>query len=54
MNQNPPDPESDPKPEPAGEAVCPRCGAPMAGAAVDGLCPKCLGALNLSTRTEFT
>src|SRR5947208_7189708 len=31
--------------------VCPRCGAPLAGGGVDGLCPRCLGALNFATET---
>lgn len=35
-----------------GEAACPRCGSPLAGGLVDGLCVRCLGALNLDTLTR--
>ncbi|HEY6166759.1 MAG TPA: serine/threonine-protein kinase, partial [Verrucomicrobiae bacterium] len=34
--------------------VCPRCGAPLVGGGVDGLCPRCLGALNLDPATAIT
>ncbi|MEK7948967.1 serine/threonine-protein kinase [Luteolibacter soli] len=33
--------------------ACPRCGAPLAGASVDGLCARCLGALNFDTLTRI-
>ncbi|WP_367875201.1 serine/threonine-protein kinase [Luteolibacter sp. Populi] len=41
--------------EAAGGAVaeCPRCGAPLAGGVVDGLCARCLGALNFDTFTRI-
>jgi tRNA A-37 threonylcarbamoyl transferase component Bud32/type II secretory pathway pseudopilin PulG len=32
---------------------CPKCGAPMPPDAVEGLCPRCLIALNLATQTEI-
>jgi hypothetical protein len=32
---------------------CPRCGARVASDAPDGLCPRCLIALNLVTETEI-
>src|SRR6266702_4760206 len=38
-------------PKPA--ANCPKCGAPLASDAPEGLCPRCLVALNLATQTEF-
>src|SRR3954471_4977604 len=31
---------------------CQRCGAPLATDAPEGLCPRCLMALNLATQTE--
>lgn len=31
---------------------CPSCGKPLPGDAPEGLCPRCLGALNLATETE--
>src|SRR5438034_10843901 len=34
--------------------VCPRCGAPLAGGGVEGLCPRCLGALNLDPASAIT
>jgi serine/threonine protein kinase len=34
-------------------AACPRCGAPLAGGSVDGLCARCLGALNFDTLTRI-
>jgi len=34
-------------------AGCPRCGAPLAGGSVDGLCARCLGALNFDTLTRI-
>ncbi|RYD21452.1 MAG: serine/threonine protein kinase [Verrucomicrobiaceae bacterium] len=37
---------------PAGTG-CPRCGAPLAGGSVDGLCACCLGALNFDTLTRI-
>ncbi len=42
MNENSPTPK------------CPRCGAPATADAPDGLCPRCLVALSLSTQTEAT
>jgi NMD protein affecting ribosome stability and mRNA decay len=33
---------------------CPKCGAPLAGGTVDGLCPACLLALNLASQSGFT
>jgi tRNA A-37 threonylcarbamoyl transferase component Bud32 len=33
----------------ASSPLCPRCGAPLAAGSVDGLCAKCLGALNFAT-----
>ena len=35
------------------ETACPRCGAPLAGGSVDGLCARCLGALNFDTLTRI-
>ncbi|MES2924408.1 MAG: protein kinase [Verrucomicrobiota bacterium] len=35
------------------ETACPRCGAPLEGGSVDGLCARCLGALNFDTLTRF-
>lgn len=35
------------------ETACPRCGAPLEGGIVDGLCARCLGALNFDTLTRF-
>jgi len=32
-------------------SICPRCGAPLATGAVDGLCARCLGALNFDAFT---
>lgn len=32
---------------------CPRCGAPLAGGIVEGLCARCLGALNFDTLTRI-
>ena len=34
-------------------AHCPRCGASLAQGSVDGLCAKCLGALNFATDTAL-
>jgi len=34
-------------------AACPRCSAPLAGGVVDGLCARCLGALNFDTVTRI-
>ena len=31
---------------------CPKCGAPVTGDAVGGLCPRCLMTMNLATQTE--
>ncbi|MEQ2007152.1 MAG: protein kinase [Limisphaerales bacterium] len=36
------------------EAKCPRCAAPLPPSAPEGLCPRCLGALNLATDTVLT
>jgi serine/threonine protein kinase len=33
------------------KSICPRCGAPLATGAVDGLCARCLGALNFEAFT---
>jgi serine/threonine protein kinase len=33
--------------------ACPRCDAPLAGGSVDGLCARCLGALNFDTLTRI-
>ena len=33
-------------------AKCQRCGAPLNADAPEGLCPRCLMALNLATQTE--
>ena len=42
------------KEEKAGaEAGCPRCGVSLAGGIVDGLCARCLGALNFDTLTRI-
>lgn len=35
------------------KTACPRCEAPLAGGSVDGLCARCLGALNFDTLTRF-
>jgi serine/threonine protein kinase len=41
-------------PAEAGVVVaCPRCEAPLAGGSVDGLCARCLGALNFDTLTRI-
>lgn len=37
----------------AAATACPRCAAPLAGGSVDGLCARCLGALNLDTLTRL-
>ena len=37
--------------EDTSSAHCPRCGASLAQGSVDGLCAKCLGALNFVTDT---
>src|SRR4051794_9171270 len=34
--------------------ACPRCGATLPPNAPEGLCPRCLGALNLAGETAFT
>ena len=34
--------------------TCSRCGAPLTPGALQGLCPRCLLALNLGTQTEIT
>ncbi|MES2439079.1 MAG: serine/threonine-protein kinase [Verrucomicrobiota bacterium] len=39
--------------ETGAETTCPRCGAPLAGGSVDGLCARCLGALNFDTLTRI-
>jgi tRNA A-37 threonylcarbamoyl transferase component Bud32 len=36
---------------PTAAALCPRCAAPLASGAVDGLCARCLGALNFDPFT---
>ena len=36
------------------EAKCPRCAAPLPPSAPEGLCPRCLGALNLLADTALT
>jgi len=33
---------------------CPRCGSPLPTSAPEGLCPRCLGALNFATETVLT
>ena len=33
---------------------CPKCGAPLAGGPLDGICPACLVSQNLATQTEVT
>lgn len=38
---------------PADEKGCPRCGSPLEGATVDGLCAHCLGGLNFDTLTRI-
>lgn len=38
---------------PADEKGCPRCGSPLVGATVDGLCARCLGGLNFDTLTRI-
>ena len=39
---------------PAEPKACSRCGAPLTPGALQGLCPRCLLALNLATQTELT
>ncbi|MEO5914772.1 MAG: serine/threonine-protein kinase [Luteolibacter sp.] len=46
-NENPVATEADAR------TACPRCGAPLAGGSVDGLCARCLGALNFDTLTRI-
>lgn len=36
------------------ENRCPRCGTPRDTSSAEGLCPRCLVAMNLATQTEFT
>jgi serine/threonine protein kinase len=36
------------------EARCPRCADPLLPSAPEGLCPRCLGAMNLAPETQFT
>src|SRR3954468_19557112 len=33
---------------------CPRCGAPVSGTSAEGLCPRCLLAMNLEEPTRLT
>ncbi len=40
--------------EEAQRSKCPRCGAELAADAPEGLCPRCLVALNLAPQTEIT
>lgn len=35
------------------ETTCPRCGTPLESGSVDGLCARCLGALNFDTLTRI-
>jgi tRNA A-37 threonylcarbamoyl transferase component Bud32 len=35
-------------------STCPRCGAPLSGSFVEGLCPRCLLAMNLDESTRLT
>src|SRR6187455_1868723 len=35
-------------------STCPRCGAPLSGSAAQGLCPRCLLAMNLEDPTRLT
>src|SRR3954471_20049517 len=35
-------------------STCPRCGAPLSGSSVEGLCPRCLLAMNLAEPTRIT
>src|SRR5690242_15639173 len=35
-------------------STCPRCGAPISGSSVEGLCPRCLLAMNLAEPTRLT
>src|SRR6478735_9562121 len=37
-----------------GHDSCPRCGSPLRGGTVAGLCARCLGALNLNPDNLFT
>jgi tRNA A-37 threonylcarbamoyl transferase component Bud32 len=39
---------------PAEAKTCSRCGAPLTPGTLQGLCPRCLLALNLATQTELT
>lgn len=46
-------PEKDTGAAASAGAGCPRCGSPLAGGVVDGLCARCLGALNFDTLTRI-
>ena len=35
-------------------STCPRCGAPLSGSSAEGLCPRCLLAMNLEDPTRLT
>src|SRR6187402_1249048 len=35
-------------------SICPRCGAPLSGSSAEGLCPRCLLAMNLEDTTRLT
>src|SRR5437867_1484656 len=40
--------------EPGTARTCQRCGVPLGTDAPEGLCPRCLMALNLATQTDIT
>lgn len=44
---------SESSPPPA-SPICPQCGTPLSGSSADGLCPRCLLALNLEEPTRLT
>ncbi len=37
----------------ANSARCPKCGEPVTGDLIGGLCPRCLMAMNMATRTDL-